>query len=173
MEDTMMAAQNKTRPSVTCAVLAAAMATTAGCFESNLTLRNGTGRTLTPYPVVSDPAPPHREADPAGNIENYGSASIDPFGFNPIYYVPGIDDEDQPNGVYLGLDLEGAAPWHIQYKIFHYKVPPGEAGKDPDKQPILLNQGVEDVNNEDQLIRVHLLTRPNGSEDWVVLITPG
>lgn len=169
----MMADQNTTRLFVACAVLAAAMATTAGCFESNLTLRNVTGHTLTPYPVVSDPPPLHREADTAGDIENHGSASINPFGFNPVYYVPGIDDEDQPNGVYIGLDLDGAAPWYIQYKIFHYKVPPGEAAKDPDKQPILLDQGVEDVNNEDQLIRVRALMNPDGSEDWVVLITPG
>jgi hypothetical protein len=147
----------------------------AGCpFSSNLRLLNQSGHTLTPYPVVTDPPPPHREADTAHPIAPSGSQPIDPAGFNPVYYTTGVTDQSKANGLYIGLDLEDA-PLMIQYKTFHYKVPPGQAGKDPALQPILLHSGVEEVQNVDLRIVVRGffppgVTPPPGG--WEIMIFP-
>ena len=154
---------------VLCAVAAVVLA--AGCdFTSNITLRNRTSGVLTPYPVVTDPPPPHREADTANNIPETGAASIDPNGFNPVYYMAGVADPAKANGVYIGLDLDGADPMMIQYKVFHYRVPPGEAGHDPAKQPILLKSGVQEV--EDVNLRITVSTLITDPGDWNVTIIP-
>lgn len=153
---------------LSCAVLTGAI--TAGCeFSSNITLKNRTMKTLTPYPVKSTPPPPHREADPTNNILQGHTAAIDPHGFNPVYYASGVTDPNDANGVYIGLDLDDD-PMMIQYKVFHYKVPPGEAGTDPAKQPILLKQGVKEVADVDLRITVAALL-PNPG-DWAVGISP-
>ncbi|MCH8147661.1 MAG: hypothetical protein IH987_06640 [Planctomycetes bacterium] len=126
----------------------------AGCdFTSRITFFNRTGDTMTPYPVIVDdtvdPPTARREARPGENLAPTESVPIPINGFNPVFYVPGIDDESLANGVYIGLGLFDADPIQIQYKVFHYRVPPGEASGDPDQRPILLQEdivAVEDVN---------------------------
>ena len=71
-----MISTHTNRVPISCMILA--LLTMAGCpFSSKLTLRNETGMTLTPYPVVTTPPPPHREADSANQIPTNGSAEID------------------------------------------------------------------------------------------------
>lgn len=163
-----MASRTSIRLCLACALLG--LTCSAGCeFSSNITLRNQTPSHMTPYPVTTEPPPPHREADPANNVGPGHTTAIDPHGFNPVYYVSGITDPTHANGIYIGLDLDDD-PYMIQYKVFHYKVPPGQAGKDPAVQPILLKQGVTEVEDVDQLIRVIGLI-PH-EHDWTVLIVP-
>jgi hypothetical protein len=148
-----MTSETTKRLFLCCAPLALLMI--AACdFTSNVTLNNQSGHALTPYPVKVTPPPPHREADPANIILEAGTTPIDPHGFNPVFYTTGISDVSKANGIYIGLDLDDASPMMIQYKVFHYKVPPGEAGKDPANQPILLHQGVVEVEDVDQMITV-------------------
>ncbi len=45
-------------------------------------------------------------------------------------------------------------PIQIQYKVFHYRAPPGEAGSDPDLQPILLQSEIVEVADIDISIAV-------------------
>ena len=153
----------------------AAAALVAGCaFSSNIRLHNGTDQVLRPYPVKTDPPPPHREGDPAGDLPTNGNASIDPHGFNPVYYASGITDPGKANGVYIGMQLD-EVPYMIQYKVFHYVVEPGQAGKDPAKQPILLHSGVEEVENVDQKIVVNSvfpIGTPKPPGGWRVEIKP-
>ncbi len=162
------------RVAVCCVLLVLPLS--AACeFSSNIILHNRIEQTMTPYPVKTDPPPPHREADPANDITHQGSQAIDPHGFNPVYYVPGITDVALANGVYIGLDMDDA-PYMIQYKIFHYRVIPGTAGHDPSKQPILLHQGVREVEDRNTAIIVRLGagvpgTPPPGG--WAVLIREG
>ena len=168
-----MASRTTTWCLLLCAVLA--LSVTSCDFTSDLTFRNVTGQTLTPYPVVTTPPPPHREADSAANISPGGTASIDPLGFNPVYYAAGITDPTQANGVYLGLDLDDAAPFMIQFKVFHYRVPPGQAGHDPDKQPILLHTGVQEIIDVDHTITVSrfpIAGEPLPPGGWSVRINP-
>ena len=156
-----------------CAALAGWM--TMGCaFSSGLEIRNLTGRTLTPYPLRTTPPPPRREADPTNDIVGGGIASIDPLGFNPVYYNANITELDRTNGLFLGLQLDDE-PYRIQFKLFHYRVPPGEAGTDPALQPILLHQGIEDVSDENLRIIVTRSTplgEPPTPGDWTVRIRP-
>ena len=170
-----MASTRMNRLSISCMTLG--VLTMAGCpFSSKLTLRNETGVTLTPYPVVTTPPPPHREADSANQIPTNGSAEIDTRGFNPVYYVPGISDVNRANGVYIGLQLDGDDdPFLIQYKVFHYKVPPGQAGHDPAKQPILLHSGVQEVTDVDHGITIKgagPVGPPPPPGGWRVTIAP-
>ena len=92
--------------------------------------------------------------------------------YNPVFYVAGITDESQANGLYIGLDLDDD-PMMIQYTVFRSRVPPGQAGHDPAQQPILLHQGVEEVSDVALTIRVQLATGsapPPGC--WTVMIEP-
>lgn len=145
----------------------------AGCdFSSNITIRNQLAQTLVPYPVRETPPPPHREADPANSLELFDTAPIDPSGFNPVYYASGIENQSSANGLFIGLDSLDADPFHIQFKVFHYKVPPGEAGSDPDLQPILLHQGIVEVEDVNQLIRVRTVITSPPPGGWQIDIGP-
>ncbi len=150
-----------------CAVCALALSTACD-FSAKLQLYNRTGDTLTPYPVDLDLEPPRRVADTANNVAAGDTTGIDPAGPNPVFYRPGITDETKANGVFLGLNLVDADPMQIQYKLFHYRVPPGEAGKDPDLQPILLLQDVVDVEDVNTQVAV---SAPDGSPTgWAVRV---
>lgn len=124
-------------------LLTACLASSAQAIT--LTLVNETGRTLVPYPV--NPATGEREQDLANALDQGQTALIDVAGFNPVYvFEPGINDADlEPNGFFIGLDLLGT-PAMIQYKLFHYKVAPGQAGVDPTLQPSLIEEEIEDVD---------------------------
>ena len=137
-------------------------------FTSRLTFFNQTGFTMTPYPVDQDLDPPRRVARPENNLATNESVAIDISGSNPVFYVAGIDDESLANGIFLGLNLIDADPLQIQYKVFHYRVPPGEAGDDPGLQPILLQNEVEDVEDVDLSIGVMSPAAAIGG--WRVLI---
>jgi|GEM_PF-2629331 len=154
---------------VICGAIVVVVAVSGCNFSSRLTLANRTFTTLTPYPVNLDLEPPRREADPAHNIESGGALAIEPHGLNPVFYATGINDETLANGVYIGLNLIEADPMQIQYKLFHYRVPPGEAGKDPDLQPMLIETEIVEVDDVDTVIGV--LGRDVG-EQWHVRILP-
>ncbi len=150
-----------------CAV--GAIVVSAGCdFTSKIEFHNRTFETLTPYPVNLGLEPPRRVADTAHNLPSGEFVEIDSAGPNPVFYTPGVTDETKANGVFIGLNLVDADPLQIQYKVFHYRVPPGEAGKDPDLQPILLLQDVVDV--EDKNTRVALRALDGTPTGWDVRI---
>lgn len=152
---------------LSCTVCAIALSTACD-FSAKLQLYNRTGDTLTPYPVNLDLEPPRRVADTANIVEAGGTSGIEPAGTNPVYYKPGITDETKANGVFVGLNLVDADPMQIQWKLFHYRVPPGEAGKDPDLQPILLLQDVVEVEDVNTQIAV---SAPDGAPaGWVVRV---
>lgn len=117
-----------------------------------LTLVNETGQTITFYQVNESP-PPSRL--PAGTIPDDGTFNIDPDGFNTVFAWPGgiSTTGSAPNGFFIGLALSDSPPL-IQYKRFHYKVTPGEAGSDPTLQPILLDQQIVEVVEGEVLIIV-------------------
>ncbi|MGD2111522.1 MAG: hypothetical protein PVI86_19265, partial [Phycisphaerae bacterium] len=127
---------------------------------SSITLVNETAQTLTLYDVNPDP-PPARF--PAGTIAHEGTFDIDPDGFNPVFvWEDGINLEGtDPNGFQLGLGVTEEPPL-IQYKLFHYKVAPGEAGKDPDVQPILITNEIHELPYDEVLVIV--------GSDWTVTI---
>ena len=130
---------------------------TTGCdFTSGITFHNQTSRPITPYPFRLTPPPPHREADPANTVPASGSAPLDPNGFNPVFYVSAVDDVARANGIFIGFDFVGENPHYVQYKVFHYKVPPGQAGTDPDNQPILFQNEIVEVENVDLSISVRV-----------------
>ena len=120
--------------------------------EWTITLLNETGVTLTFYDVNESPPPPRV---PAGTIANGTTFNIDPTGFDPVFaWNAGIDlAGTDPNGFHIVLDLT-SDPGTIQYRLFHYKVTPGEAGKDPDLQPVLIDNIVVQVPEGDVLIVV-------------------
>lgn len=156
---------------VTCGVIALGCLQMGCTFSSELTLANRTLGNLTPFPVNVDLDPPSREPDFANTIEMGGFFPIAPHGLNPVFYAAGIDDESLANGVFIGLNLLEADPLQIQYKIFHYRVPPGNAGSDPDLQPILIAQDVVDVEDVNMIIGI--LARDTEPGGWQVRITPG
>lgn len=145
-------------------------------FTSRIRLINLTEDTMTPYPLSPDLEPPRRVADPDNNLAPATFVGhvptefvdIDINGFNPVFYVPGIDDESLANGIFLGLGLFDADPIQIQYKVFHYRVPPGEASSDPDLQPILLQNEVVDV--EDVNINITVRSGDPSPDGWNVAI---
>ena len=131
---------------------------------------NRTQQTLTPYPLSIDLEPPARVADPANNLAPADFVVINPKGFNPVFYTPGITDEAMANGIFLGLGLIEADPLALQYKVFHYRVPPGEAGRDPDLQPILLQSEIVEIEDKDITIGVRNVgPSPDG---WNIRILP-
>ncbi len=148
-----------------------ALIVSAGCdYTARMELHNRTFQILTPYPVNAELEPPQREADPAHNLASGEFIVVDPAGFNPVYYQPGVNDETKANGFFVGLNLIDADPLQVQYKVFHYRVPPGQAGSDPDLQPILLQSEVVDVEDVDMLIVVRELdTSPGG---WFMRVFP-
>ncbi len=123
---------------------------------------------MTPYPLSIDLEPPRRVADPSGNLAPGDSVDINAMGFNPVFYAPGITDEAMANGIFLGLALMDADPLRIQYKVFHYRVPPGEAGSDPDLQPILLQDEIVEI--EDVSIIFTVRTSGPSPDGWNILI---
>lgn len=128
----------------------------------SLGLSNETGVTLTFYDVNATP-PPSRL--PAGTVTNLGTGNVDPDGYNPVYaWDAGISlTGTGPNGFHIGLALTDDPPF-LQYKLFHYKVTPGTAGKDPDSQPLLLDNRVVELTPEDITIVV--------DDAWVMSIIP-
>ena len=109
-----------------------------------VTLRNLTSRVLQAYLVVTNPPPPHREHVPAMDIAGLDENTVDPNGFNPVFYTEGVQNPTKPNGIYIGFALE-FEPRLIQYRIFRFKVPPGQEGQDPALQPTVLNEQVVEV----------------------------
>ena len=150
---------------------ACALIVSAGCdYSARMELHNRTFQILTPYPVNADLEPPRRVADPANNLGSGDFVVVDPAGFNPAYYQSGVNDEAKANGFYVGLNLIDADPLQVQYKVYHYRVPPGEAGSDPDLQPILLQSEVVEVENVDIMIVVREVdTSPGG---WTMRVSP-
>ena len=138
------------------------------CFTSSLAIRNETPTALVPYPVVTSPPPPHREADPAASIAPNAEQEIDPEGFNPVYYAGPVDGT-KPNGVFLGLALYHQDPPQIQYRIFHYAVAPGQEGTDPALQPTLLREDVLDLTDDDYVVRVIRKQADVPSAQWEVV----
>ena len=145
----------------------------AGCdFTSRLRYFNRTDGTMTPYPVIVntdvDPPTARREARPEENLAPSEFVDIDINGFNPVFYVAGINDESLANGIFIGLNLFDADPIQIQYKVFHYRVPPGQAGSDPDLQPILLQSEIVAVEDNDVSIAVR--SGDPSPDGWNVVI---
>jgi hypothetical protein len=102
-----------------------------------IVLANETGRILTFHDVNPNPPPPRLPSD---TVPDAGTFDIDSAGYNPVFaWDDGVNVEgSDPNGFYIGLALAENPPL-IQYKLFHYQVPPGTEGKDPDLQPLLLD----------------------------------
>ena len=117
-------------------LLLAALLASCGAGDYTLTLRNRTEVDLVPYPVVTTPPPPHREADPANTLAHDSEVQIDTTGFNPLFF-----HEGSMKGVViqLGLDDDPAA---LRVVLFQYQVPPGQEGSDPALQPQELGASV-------------------------------
>jgi hypothetical protein len=147
---------------------------TACTYDSELLLENLSGHALTPYPVHTEPPPPHRAEDAENVVPVWDARPIDPEGFNPVYYATGIEDETQANGLYLGLDLVNTTDYMIHYRVLHYRVPPGQAGTNPALLPIVLAEGVADVTNVNYRVTVSTPTdvgsAPPGG--WTITIAP-
>ena len=124
------------------------------CFTSELRISNETMSPMVPYPVVTSPPPPHREADPSSTLGVGDIQTIDTGGFNPLYYASGITDPQIPNALFIGLDLHDADPPLIQHRLMHYPVPPGQEGTDPALQPIVIVDKVEEVPDKNLIINV-------------------
>lgn len=155
-----------------CAVTAMALAVMSGCTGHSAYLYNGTQYTLTPYPLVSKPPPPHHVADPANAIAPNTEEPIDMHGTNPVFYAAGITDPKEPNGVYFKFFFyQAKGPWPVQYRIYHYLVPPGQEGKDLDKQPILLDKGSLQVPMFFKL-KVEQIPKPRAGSSWTVSLKP-
>ena len=137
-------------------IVAIGVATSAGALRVEaawtLTLMNRTGETLTFFDVNATP-PPARL--PSGTVPDGGTFSIDPAGFNPVFaWTAGISTTGTaPNGFFIAFALTDSPPL-IQFKLFHYKTTPGEAGAAPDLQPILLGQQIVEVTEGDIAIIV-------------------
>ena len=100
----------------------------------SIQLRNESTATVVPYPVVVDPPPPHREADPQGAVGPGVTASMDPTGFNPLYYAPG---RELSLTFQFSLDLE---PAQILVRLNSHVVEPGQEGTDAALQPTLVEE---------------------------------
>lgn len=164
-----MVFQIKRRLISRCAVCALVLS--AACdFSARMEFHNRTQQTMTPYPLNLELEPPRRVADPANALAPADFVVIDPRGFNPVFYAPGITDEAMANGIFLGLGLIEADPLALQYKVFHYRVPPGEAGSDPDLQPILLQDEVVEIEDVD--IRIAVRGVGPSPDGWNIRIFP-
>ena len=128
----------------------------------NIILVNETEETLTFHDVNPNP-PPARIA--AGTVPAGETWAVDPLGYSPVFaWDDGIDPGGtHPNGFQIVLALADAPPL-IQYKLFHYKVAPATEGKDPDLQPILLDNRILEVTEGDLFIVV--------DGNWAVSVGP-
>ncbi len=115
------------------ALFAFAVLLLSSCASGDYTIRifNQTSEPLVPFPVVTTPPPPHREADPSNAVPPDGLGDIVPTGFNPMYYSPARNFS-----VLLQLGLDDDPP-QILGRIFTHVVPPGQEGTDPALQPTL------------------------------------
>jgi len=122
---------------VQAAALAALLALLCGCPSETytLTLVNSTQAPLVPYPVVTDPPPPHREADPAGTLAHGDSAAIDVDAFNPLYYGP-----ESGLAVLVQMDLR-PEDGELLVRVLEYQVPPDEV-TDEAAQVTLIEENV-------------------------------
>ena len=125
----------------------------SSCFSSRLGLRNETTAPLVPYPVVTDPPPPHREQGSPillpGQI-----TEIDIEGFNPLFYAQSVTDPARPNAVFVGLALYAEEPPLLQWRLLHYPVPPDAVGANSAQQPTVLREEAMEVPDEDLVLRV-------------------
>lgn len=135
-------------------ICAAAALLLPGCAPiKGIFLQNDTGSDLTPYPVVTNPPPPHREADPGSKVPAGGEGKIDPQSFNALYYAPGFtppgpNPEDVANALNVQLPSDDDDPKFILARTFHYFAEPGQEGTQPDLQPKKLHEIFHEVNSE-------------------------
>jgi hypothetical protein len=121
-----------------------------------LALENQTQMPMVPYPVVTNPPPPHRAEDAAGAVAARDRELIDISGFNPAYY-----QEKTKVGLLIQLALLDEPPV-LLVVTYQYKVPPGQAGSDPTKQPIKLAEYFFSPTKEKILVRVEPLMNSLG-----------
>ena len=126
------------------------------CFSSGLRLRNQSGSELVPYPVVTDPPPPHRVADPGNAVPHNSATALDPQGFNPVFYTGGITDDSKANTLQLQFALD-QEPYSILARTLHSHVAPDQETNDPSLQPILLHEVFAEIENRDYRIIVSSL----------------
>ena len=145
-----------------------------GCsFSSKLSLVNETAHPMIPYPVVTDPPPPHREADPGAIVPIQGKRSVPTGGFYPLYYSAGVLNPQRPNALYLGLDFYDDSPPQILYRVMHMSVPPGQEGQDPELQPVVLKEELVTITDVNHVIVVdETVTDESPVPVWKVTIQP-
>ena len=142
------------------------------CFSSGIRLINDTTQPLTPYPVVTDPPPPHREADPAGVVAPAASTALDPNGFNPVFYAAQSVSDQGPNGLALSFALVDGDPKEILVRIMRYAVEPGQEGTDPALQPTVLREDIYEVEDEDLDVLLEEKVGDAGGKVWQVSVQP-
>jgi hypothetical protein len=169
-----MADSKTERRLAVCAVASLVLAATSGCTHS-LYLHNGTNYALTPYQMVSKPPPAHYQAVPKSDIAPNTEAPIEKYGLHPVFYSPAAADPthlEEPNGVHFKFFFnQPKGPWPVQYMVYHYQVPPGQEGKDPGKQPILLDKGSLAVTLPAKMKLVSV-PKPGGGISWSVSLAP-
>ncbi|MEM7310800.1 MAG: hypothetical protein AAF682_29285 [Planctomycetota bacterium] len=118
------------------ALVCAALSASCNSADYTLTLQNDSAVPLVPYPVVTTPPPPHREADPANTVAAGTSQAIEPTGFNPLYYQA---SRMLSLTLQLGLDQDPPA---VLARVLRHAVEPGQEGADPALQPTLVGEQV-------------------------------
>jgi len=119
--------------------------------DFTITLVNDSNSDLVPYPVVTDPPPPHSEVDAANTLSDGQQTSFVPAGFNPAYY-----HAESERGFFLQFALEDDPP-QILFKLMKFVVPPGQEGNDPANAPTELYQEVFEPQGTEVTITVHRL----------------
>lgn len=79
-------------------------------WKHRIFVKNATRQHLEARPVGTDPAPPHRAHVAAQDIGAQSEGTIEPDGFNPVFYLPAVQNPSKPNGVFLGLALSDDPP---------------------------------------------------------------
>lgn len=131
--------------------LAAVLAIGCDSDDYTITLVNDSNTDFVPYPVVTDPPPPHREADTANTLADGQQESFVPSGFNPAYY-----HAQSKRGFFLQLGLDDDPP-QILFKLMQFVVPPGQEGTDPANQPTELYQELYEPQGTEITITVRRL----------------
>ena len=125
--------------------LALIVALLTSCASADYTIRlsNDTTAKLIPYPVVTSPPPPHREADPANSVFAGHSKLLDPTGFNPLFY---FDGRKVSLTWQFALDEN---PPTILVRTTQHQVPPGQEGNDPALKPTLVSEELFEPTKKD------------------------
>ncbi len=126
-----MHTQHRSRLLASCLL---ALFATSCAGDYTIQLQNDTAGALVPYPVVTSPPPPHREADLASVVAVGSSRSIDPESFNPLFF-----SELRKISLTLQLSLDLDPPQILGRTMLHV-VPPGQEGTDPALQPTQLEE---------------------------------